>query len=234
MAVAPAKTMRIFGLAGWSGSGKTTLIVRLIPELASRGLSVSTLKHAHHEFDIDRPGKDSHAHRQAGALRLGAGVEEALQRERRLGRTQAVDQPACRTEMAAAELEIPPRRLLASQHHQPHAREALCAAQAGRKGAVTIATNMAGRGTDILLGGNPDFLFKKALYADPEMPPERQAALLHQIRAECEEEKKEVVSLGGLHILGRGIDVALQHKLNCDHRGALGIDGAHGVHAGDG
>src|SRR5207244_10647789 len=47
-----------------------------------------------------------------------------------------------------------------------------------------------------------DFLFKKALYADPEMPPERQAALLPQIRAECEEEKKEVVSLGGLHILG--------------------------------
>src|SRR2546427_565783 len=89
--------------------------------------------------------------------------------------------------------------VLNAKHHE---KEAEIIAQAGRKGAVTIATNMAGRGTDILLGGNPDFLFKKALYADPEMPPERQAALLHQIRAECEEEKKEVVGLGGLHILG--------------------------------
>ncbi len=47
--------MQIFGLAGWSGSGKTTLIVNLIPELVGRGLSVSTMKHAHHEFDIDQP-----------------------------------------------------------------------------------------------------------------------------------------------------------------------------------
>src|SRR5947208_6205204 len=89
--------------------------------------------------------------------------------------------------------------VLNAKHHE---KEAEIIAQAGRKGAVTIATNMAGRGTDILLGGHPDFLFKKALYADTEMPPERQAALLHQIRAECEEEKKEVVGLGGLHILG--------------------------------
>ncbi|HIF59654.1 MAG TPA: molybdopterin-guanine dinucleotide biosynthesis protein B [Rhodospirillales bacterium] len=59
--------MQIFGLAGWSGSGKTTLIVNLIPELVGRGLSVSTMKHAHHEFDIDQPGKDSYEHRQAGA-----------------------------------------------------------------------------------------------------------------------------------------------------------------------
>jgi molybdopterin-guanine dinucleotide biosynthesis adapter protein len=59
--------MRVFGLAGWSGSGKTTLLIKLIPELIGRGLSVSTLKHAHHEFDIDKPGKDSWLHRQAGA-----------------------------------------------------------------------------------------------------------------------------------------------------------------------
>jgi molybdopterin-guanine dinucleotide biosynthesis protein B len=59
--------MRIFGLAGWSGSGKTTLVTALIPQLVARGLSVSTIKHAHHEFDIDRPGKDSWRHRQAGA-----------------------------------------------------------------------------------------------------------------------------------------------------------------------
>src|SRR3989454_120183 len=87
--------------------------------------------------------------------------------------------------------------VLNAKHHE---KEAEIIAQAGRKGAVTIATNMAGRGADILLGGNPAFLFKKALYADPEMPPERQAPLLHQIKAQCEEEKKEGVGLGGLHI----------------------------------
>ena len=62
--------MHIFGLAGWSGSGKTTLMAALIPELTSRGLSVSTIKHAHHEFDIDRPGKDSWRHREAGATEV--------------------------------------------------------------------------------------------------------------------------------------------------------------------
>jgi molybdopterin-guanine dinucleotide biosynthesis protein B len=59
--------MRVFGLAGWSGSGKTTLLTKLIPALIGRGLSVSTIKHAHHEFDVDKPGKDSWLHRQAGA-----------------------------------------------------------------------------------------------------------------------------------------------------------------------
>ena len=59
--------MRVFGLAGWSGSGKTTLMAALIPEFGSRGLTVSTIKHAHHAFDIDQPGKDSWLHRQAGA-----------------------------------------------------------------------------------------------------------------------------------------------------------------------
>jgi len=59
--------MRAIGFAGWSGAGKTTLIVRLIPELNRRGFGVSTIKHAHHGFDVDRPGKDSYEHRTAGA-----------------------------------------------------------------------------------------------------------------------------------------------------------------------
>jgi molybdopterin-guanine dinucleotide biosynthesis protein B len=59
--------MRIFGIAGWSGSGKTTLVTALIPEFLAQGVSVSTVKHAHHGFDIDRPGKDSWRHREAGA-----------------------------------------------------------------------------------------------------------------------------------------------------------------------
>jgi len=58
--------MRIFGFAGWSGSGKTTLVEQLIPRLVARGLRVSTIKHAHHDFDVDVPGKDSYRHRHAG------------------------------------------------------------------------------------------------------------------------------------------------------------------------
>ncbi len=59
--------MRVLGLAGWSGSGKTTLVARLLPELTRHGLAVSTVKHAHHSFDLDQPGKDSWRHREAGA-----------------------------------------------------------------------------------------------------------------------------------------------------------------------
>ena len=62
--------MRIIGLAGWSGSGKTTLITKLIPRLIARGVKVSTLKHAHHGFDLDQPGKDSFFHRAAGATEV--------------------------------------------------------------------------------------------------------------------------------------------------------------------
>ncbi|MCY4231672.1 MAG: molybdopterin-guanine dinucleotide biosynthesis protein B [Alphaproteobacteria bacterium] len=59
--------MKMLGIVGWSGSGKTTLLRRLIPALQHRGVSVSTIKHAHHDFDVDKPGKDSWEHRQAGA-----------------------------------------------------------------------------------------------------------------------------------------------------------------------
>ncbi|MBL8688282.1 MAG: molybdopterin-guanine dinucleotide biosynthesis protein B [Rhodospirillaceae bacterium] len=62
--------MKIFGLAGWSGSGKTTLMSKLLPELIKAGLRVSTIKHAHHAFDIDKPGKDSWQHRMAGATEV--------------------------------------------------------------------------------------------------------------------------------------------------------------------
>src|SRR6185437_16082776 len=58
---------RVLGVAGWSGSGKTHLLTRLIPLLVARGLKIATLKHAHHGFDVDQPGKDSYAHRAAGA-----------------------------------------------------------------------------------------------------------------------------------------------------------------------
>jgi molybdopterin-guanine dinucleotide biosynthesis adapter protein len=62
--------MKIFGFAGWSGSGKTTLIERLIPLFVARGLKVSLIKHAHHSFDVDKPGKDSYRHRHAGCAEV--------------------------------------------------------------------------------------------------------------------------------------------------------------------
>lgn len=77
--------MRVFGLAGWSGSGKTTLMCRLIPALVARGRRVSTIKHAHHAFDVDHPGKDSHRHRASGATEvlIGSAARYALMHELR-------------------------------------------------------------------------------------------------------------------------------------------------------
>ncbi|MBR0851588.1 molybdopterin-guanine dinucleotide biosynthesis protein B [Bradyrhizobium diazoefficiens] len=62
--------MKVIGLAGWSGAGKTTLLTRLIPYFNAQGLRVSVIKHAHHQFDVDVPGKDSWRHREAGAAEV--------------------------------------------------------------------------------------------------------------------------------------------------------------------
>jgi molybdopterin-guanine dinucleotide biosynthesis protein B len=62
--------MKVIGLAGWSGAGKTTLLTRVIPHFLQQGLRVSVIKHAHHAFDVDVPGKDSWAHRQSGATEV--------------------------------------------------------------------------------------------------------------------------------------------------------------------
>jgi molybdopterin-guanine dinucleotide biosynthesis protein MobB len=77
--------MKVFGIAGWSGGGKTTLLAKLIPALVARGVSVSTIKHAHHAFDIDKPGKDSHTHREAGAreVMISSASRWALMHENR-------------------------------------------------------------------------------------------------------------------------------------------------------
>ncbi|QDL92395.1 molybdopterin-guanine dinucleotide biosynthesis protein B [Paroceanicella profunda] len=77
--------MRVFGIVGWKNSGKTTLMERLVTEITARGFTVSTVKHAHHEFDVDRPGKDSHRHRMAGAqeVLLSSAKRWALMHEMR-------------------------------------------------------------------------------------------------------------------------------------------------------
>lgn len=75
----------VLGITGFSGSGKTTLLERLMPQLSEAGLSLSSVKHTHHDFDLDRPGKDSYRHRQAGAreVMIGSGTRWALMHELR-------------------------------------------------------------------------------------------------------------------------------------------------------
>jgi len=77
--------MKVIGLAGWSGAGKTTLLARVIPHLREQGLRVSVIKHAHHKFDVDTPGKDSWRHREAGAeeVLVSSGMRWALMHELR-------------------------------------------------------------------------------------------------------------------------------------------------------
>lgn len=109
--------MKLFGLAGWSGAGKTTLVIRLLPVLAARGLAVSTMKHAHHSFDIDSEGKDSWRHRQAGAqeVMVASAHRWALMHEHR-----GADEPSA----AELALRMSPVDLLLVEgfKREPHAK----------------------------------------------------------------------------------------------------------------
>lgn len=86
-------TRRVFGVTGWKNSGKTTLVERLVKELTARGRRVSTVKHAHHDFDIDKEGTDSFRHRQAGATEVAivSGHRWALMHELRDEREPALE-----------------------------------------------------------------------------------------------------------------------------------------------
>lgn len=77
--------MKVLGISGWSGSGKTTLLAELIPLLVAKSVKISTIKHAHHDFDIDTPGKDSYRHREAGAseVLISSAKRYALMHEHR-------------------------------------------------------------------------------------------------------------------------------------------------------
>jgi preprotein translocase subunit SecA len=105
-----------------------------------------------------------------------------------------------KSEMLSKLLNRPPKVPHVVLNAKYHEREASIVAQAGRKGAITIATNMAGRGTDIVLGGNPEGLAHSE--ADPETEPEAYQAAFERYQETCAREREEVLALGGLHILG--------------------------------
>ena len=90
--------MKIFGFAGWSGSGKTTLIEQVIPRFVRAGLKVSLIKHAHHRFDVDHPGKDSFRHREAGCseVLVTSGQRWALMHETRGGPEASLEEQIAR------------------------------------------------------------------------------------------------------------------------------------------
>ena len=98
--------MRIIGLAGWSGSGKTTLVTRVIPVLTGRGLKVATVKHAHHDFDIDQPGKDSWLHRQSGASEVAVVSSRRWAIIHELGDEAEPSLPAMLAKLSAVDLVI--------------------------------------------------------------------------------------------------------------------------------
>jgi len=97
-------SMRIIGLAGWSGSGKTTLITKAIPRLIARGRRVSTVKHAHHGFDLDQPGKDSFFHRAAGATEVIISSAKRFAILHELREEPEWDLPALLTKVAPVDL----------------------------------------------------------------------------------------------------------------------------------
>jgi len=98
--------MRIIGLAGWSGSGKTTLITKAIPRLIGRGHKVSTLKHAHHGFDLDQPGKDSFMHRVAGATEVAISSAKRFAILHELREEPEWDLPALLTKLTPVDLVL--------------------------------------------------------------------------------------------------------------------------------
>src|SRR3954467_8892535 len=102
----PVTPARRFGFAGWSGSGKTTLIEKLIPRFVARGLRVSLVKHAHHDFDVDKPGKDSWRHREAGCseVMLVSDRRWALMNELRGAPEPSLDQ--CIARLSACDLVL--------------------------------------------------------------------------------------------------------------------------------
>ncbi|MHA1597690.1 MAG: molybdopterin-guanine dinucleotide biosynthesis protein B [Alphaproteobacteria bacterium] len=139
--------MKIFGMVGWSGSGKTTLMVRLLPELIGRGYTVSTMKHTHHDVDLDRPGKDSFEHRQAGAneVLITSSKRWALMRELR-------DSPEPDMDDLIARIEPVDLLLIEGFKKHRHAKLEIHRAEADKPLICTDEPTIVGVATDVSLG----------------------------------------------------------------------------------
>ena len=143
--------MKIFGLAGWSGSGKTGLIIRLLPIFVDWGLTVSTIKHAHHHFDIDKPGKDSFRHREAGAqeVLISSASRWAMMHEIRDGREAGLDELIAR--MSPVDLLLVEgfkrERLPKLEVHRPVLGQPML--QPGDPDIVAVASDTAIAGLDV-------------------------------------------------------------------------------------
>src|ERR1700692_4112821 len=98
--------MRVIGLAGWSGAGKTTLLARVIPHLLKEGLRVSVIKHAHHSFDVDVPGKDSWVHRQSGATEVLVSSGQRWALRQKLGAAPEPRLPELLAKMSRVDLVV--------------------------------------------------------------------------------------------------------------------------------
>jgi molybdopterin-guanine dinucleotide biosynthesis adapter protein len=98
--------MKVIGLAGWSGAGKTTLLSRVIPHLIKAGLRISVVKHAHHSFDVDVPGKDSWVHRQSGATEVLVSSARRWALMHELGQTSEPQLPALLAKLSPVDLVL--------------------------------------------------------------------------------------------------------------------------------
>ncbi len=142
--------MRLYGVIGWKNTGKTGLMERLVAEIAGRGLSVSTVKHAHHGVDVDRPGRDSHRHRVAGAreVLLASASRWALMHELRGTPEPAL--PALLARLSPVDLI-----LVEGYRHAPHPK---------------VETHRASAGHPLIAPGDP---LVRALASDVPLPLDR-------------------------------------------------------------
>lgn len=139
--------MRIYGITGWKNSGKTTLVERLVTEITARGFTVSTVKHAHHGFDIDQPGKDSHRHRAAGAAQV---LVASSQRWALMTETRGAEPPLADL---LARLDPVDLVLIEGYKRDPHPK---------------IEARRAATAQDLIAEGDPTI---EAIAADTDLPP---------------------------------------------------------------
>jgi len=141
--------MEVFGVVGWKNTGKTGLMERLVAEITARGLTVSTVKHAHHRFDIDQPGKDSYRHRASGATEV---LLSSANRWALMSELRGAEEPALETLLA----RLSPVDLVLVEGYK-------------RDRHPKIETHRAGTGNTLIAEGDPTVLAIASDSAHPEI-----------------------------------------------------------------